>query len=170
MGSRASVRRPRARRLKAAAFSSQAWSGSLRFDDRRLHGESKNDAIAPRSEPIAPSFLLAVCLIAAPDAVVKNLVTRFLMPSGQTSVGDGLIQRLQTRQRVRLVRRVLAQVIKQTTMSGLERLSSLGFATESQSIPAPADARPAVAAPEAAPANRRQVVPVWRSGPVTGGR
>ena len=58
IGSRASVSRPKARRQKAASFSSQAWSASVSAGETRLHGCSKKQATAPKSEPNAPSFFV----------------------------------------------------------------------------------------------------------------
>ncbi len=55
-GSRASVSRPKARSRKPASFSSRAWSASVIAGETRLHGVSKKQARAPKSEPNAPSF------------------------------------------------------------------------------------------------------------------
>ena len=43
----------------AASFSNQAWSASVSAGETRLHGVSKKQATAPKSEPNAPSFFTA---------------------------------------------------------------------------------------------------------------
>ena len=69
---------------KAASFSSQAWSASVSAAETRLHGVSKKQAMAPRSEPKARVVLRQVVIRAAIIPTDANRRVQLASESVQT--------------------------------------------------------------------------------------
>ena len=67
--------------------------------ETRLHGCSKKQATAPKSEPNAPSLFDAVVFVPSLDAGEVNLVTRLLLQPRLAAVGHGLVERLEVFER-----------------------------------------------------------------------
>src|ERR1700730_8572273 len=101
--------------------SSQACWYSLSVGETRLHGCSKKQATAPKTEPQG-----IVELPSTHDLVAVNLVTCFLLHPRLATVGNGLVERLQVFERgLGLVLRCRAKVLEEPPVGRAPGLGAL---------------------------------------------